>query len=105
VSEPYLLQLWVLQTQDIDPHARVLPAVEAACALPSPYGVTSADVRGQLPDANDVWPSDAQWDLSSIGHVLSTLADHQKISRAGVYDNLQHWVVDPGPWREHRRPD
>ena len=105
VSEPYLLQLRVLQTQDIDPHARVLQAVEAACALPSPYGVTSADVREQLPDANDFWPSGAQWDLSSIGQVLSTLADEQKVSRAGVYDSLQHWVVDPRPAREQRSPD
>jgi hypothetical protein len=105
VSEPYLLPLWVLQTQDIDLHARVLKAVEAACAIPSPYGVTSADVREQLPDAKDFWPSDAQWDLSSIGHVMSTLAAQQKISRAGVYDNLQHWVVDPGSAHEHPKPD
>lgn len=105
VSEPYLLKIWVLQTQDIDPQARLLQAVDAACALPSPYGVTSADVREQLPDANDFWPSDAQWDLSSIGHALSTLADQQKVSRAGVYDNLQHWVVDPSPARDQRSPD
>jgi hypothetical protein len=97
VSEPFLLEVWVLRTEGIDPHVRLLEAVEAACTLRSPFSVTSADVREQLPDANGFWPSDAQWGLRSIGQVLSTLADRQKIFRVGVYGNpaVQHWVVDP----------
>jgi hypothetical protein len=97
VSEPHLLDVWVLRIQDIDPHVRLLQALEAACTVRSPYCVTSADVREQLPDANGFWPRDAQWDLRSVGQVLSTLADQQKIFRVGVFGNpaVQHWIVDP----------